>query len=161
MLKRIACNVDFQSKVKPAKSGAYGPENPVSDDRAQKLFDSTVREAKHEATVRGFILAASAGVKNEAETPLVCLQSNAGQITIVNGHKLLFIQSVTGANRIKVYNESGWGRAVMYKDSDPVAVLMAFNDRAAEDLFSRMLASEHTRAQIARIMSVADRRKAV
>lgn len=156
LFKRSACNVDFQSNVKQVKVAAYGPECPLPDTQAQKLFDSTIRGAKHEAAICGYILGASAGATKDADMPLACLQGRAGQITIVNGHKLLFTQSVTGANCIK--HEPGCGKIVMYKDDEPVAVLMAFKDSHAEALFQRMLATEPARTSIARIAPAAARR---
>jgi hypothetical protein len=83
MVLATACDSKFVAKVKPTTVGSYDLKNPLSTAKAQQLFDSAVADARHVATIRGYVLGGSIDASHDAEIPYV---------------RALLIQSVTGAN---------------------------------------------------------------
>ena len=127
----------------------------MPEANVQKLFDGAVRDCKQELTVHGFVLGHSAGMARDEDQPFVCLTGPAG-ILMVNGHKLLLVQTVTGGNIFKACPQNN-ARIVVFKDRDPVAVLMAANDPDVRSLFEKMLAVRTHQSQVSRISPVAKR----
>ncbi len=139
MLLRSACNETFLSKVKAAKCGSYGPENPVSTESSRKVFATTVQDAKYESRVVGYILGSSAGPGYESDQPYACIAGPGDRVSVANGHRVLFIQNITGANRVMASVDPRSQRLTFFRADEPVAVLMAMDECGLNETFLNML----------------------
>jgi hypothetical protein len=157
LLVRDACEKKFVEKVKPGKSANYGPENPIPNDRCQKLLDNAVQDSKYEATICGYVLGASVGLFDEPEQPLVCLRGPGGRVSIVDGHRVLLAQNIAGANHVKVSYEEKPRMAVLYKDDAPVALLMTIEYAQVVETFENMLET-NSRSNISTMPAAAHRK---
>lgn len=151
MLLRSACSDQFQARLKSAKCGPYGPDNPVPEASTRKMFDETVKDAKYAAGIRGYVLGAVVGKVYKATQPFVCITGPGERITVVDGHRLLFIQSVTGANSVKVSVDPKSSRLTFFKNEEPVALLITMDNDMLQTLFRQILAAEQGQSNISTI----------
>ena len=124
LLLRSACDDKFLARLKTANCGPYGPDNPVPEASTRKLFDDSVRDSKYRCVIRGYVLGAVAGPECKATQPFVCITGPGERIAVVEGHRVLLIQTVTGANRVMVSVEPKSPRLTFLKDDEPVALLV-------------------------------------
>jgi hypothetical protein len=155
MLLTAACDSKFVAKVKPTTVGSYDLKNPLSTTKAQQLFDSAVADARHVATIRGYVLGGSIDTSHDAEMPYVCLVGPGDRITVLGGHRALLIQSVTGANVVKASVDSKSSRVVFFRDDQPVALMLTSEDERVRSLFQRMLEVESIQRKFTRMASAA------
>jgi hypothetical protein len=148
MLLRSACDDKFLTELKSAKCGAYGPDNPVSEGSTRKLFDTTVQDAKHTATVRGYILGAVAGTAFKADQPFACILGPGDRVSVADAHRVRFIQAVTGATEVKVSVDSKSARLTFYRDREAVGILMLMESPALKTMFLQILEQERGPAQL-------------
>ena len=166
MLLRACCKQDFVSKVKGITIGNYGPKNPVPDHRSETIFKTAVQDAVYDAVIHGYILGADAQLSAKPEDPLACVTGPGEKVIVLDGHRLRLIQTVTGANGIKVSAEPEISKVVLFKDATPVAVQIAFTLPEVSKLFTRMVSqssvrSPETRSKIPIPIQTSPRRIAV
>jgi hypothetical protein len=126
MLLRSCCKQDFVSKVKGVTIGNYGPKSPVPEHRSETIFKAAVQDAVYDAVIHGYILGQEAQLSGKPDDPLVCVTGPDDKVIVLDGHRLRLIQTVTGANLLKVSAEAEVSKVVFFKDSSPVAVQIAF-----------------------------------
>ena len=151
MLLRAACNDQFLAKLKSTKCGPYGPDNPVPEASTRKLFDQTVKDAKYAAVIRGYVLGAVVGKEYKATQPFVCIAGPGERVTVVDGHRVLFIQSVTGANTVKASVDPKSCRLTFFKDEVPVALLITMDNDTLQTLFRQILDAQQGQSNISSI----------
>jgi hypothetical protein len=161
LLLRSACDETFLSKLKPGICAAFGPDNPVPAESTRKLFYSTVQDAKYEAKLVGYVLGASMGNTYESSRPFACIAGPGERITVANGHCVLLIQNVTGANRVMQSADPKSLRITFFKDAKPVALLMALNESSLNDVFRDVLNTTKNSSNVSVISSAMAHRVAV
>ena len=158
MLLRSACDDKFLAKLKTATCGPYGPDNPVSEASTRKLFEETAKDAKYAAEIRGYVLGAVVGKEYKATQPFVCITGPGERITVVDGHRVLFIQSVTGANSVNVSVDPKSSRLTFFKDEEPVALLITMDNDTLQTLFRQILDAGQGRSHVSSIAHTQIRR---
>ena len=151
MLLRAACNDQFLAKLKSTKCGPYGPDNPVPEASTRNLFDETVKDATYAAVIRGYVLGAVVGKEYKATQPFVCITGPGERVTVVDGHRVLFIQAITGANTVKASVDPKSCRLTFFKDEEPVALLITMDNDTLQTLFRQILDAQQGRSNISNI----------
>jgi hypothetical protein len=161
MLLFSACDDAFLSKMKSAKCGTYGPDNPVSTASARKLFDTAVRDAKYGAEIAGYLLGHCLNAAYEPNQPFACIVGPGERIIVANAHRILLIQTVTGANNVKVSVDPNSLRLTFFKDEQPVALLLAMDESGVNDAFRNLLRPGTNALNITSLSSASGRGVAV